>query len=178
MRRMNIKPFLPSFGLIVGLALVASNVAMAGVSHSLNVGGRYHQKHSVFTGLPYDDGDISGSVAYEYRDADALWQVACDLTPEFESRDDLDYGITPQLNLLLVDRMVQGGLGILSTYTHGDAGGDWMDMYWQLILGLALPFPGPFKVQVNAYYVFEEWGDIGEFDVGDIEYGAYIGYTF
>jgi hypothetical protein len=165
-------------GLVVGVALAGSTLALADVSQSLNVGAKYHQKHSVFTALPYDDGDISYSVAYEYRDADALWQLACDVTPEFESRDDLDYGVTPQLNLLLVDRIFQGGLGVLSTFTDGEMGSDWMDLYWQFILGLALPLPGPFSVQINAYYVFESWSDVGDFDVDDIEYGAYVGYKF
>lgn len=165
-------------GLILGVSVAVSGVAMAGVSQSFNVGGKYHQKHSAFAELPYDDGDISYSVAYEYHDEDAFWQLACDVTPEFQERDDFEYGVTPQLNLLLTDQIFQGGLGILSTYTHGDAGGDWMDLYWQFILGVTIPLPGPFTLEANAYYVFDEWGNLGDFDFGDVEYGAYFGYRF
>jgi hypothetical protein len=178
MRGMKSNKFLHGSGLILGLVVAASSVALADVSQSFNVGGKTHQKHSTFTDLPYDDGDISYSVAYEYRDVDALWQLACDMTPEFKNHDDIEYGVSPQLNLLLVDRIFQGGVGILSTYTHNEEGGEWMDMYWQFILGLSLPLPGPFTVQVNSYYVFENWGDVGDFDFGDVEYGAYLGYKF
>jgi hypothetical protein len=177
-RGMKTNKILHGSGLILGLVIAASSVALADVSQSFNVGGKYHQKHSAFIELPYDEGDISYSLAYEYRDADALWQLACDLTPEFKSRDDLDYGVSPQLNLLLVDRVFQGGVGILSTYTSGEDSGEWMDMYWQFILGLSLPLPGPLTLQVNSYYVFKSWGDVGDFDVGDVEYGAYLGYKF
>ena len=178
MRPMKTNKLTACLGLMLGLSVAASGVAIAGTGQSFDVGAKYHRLHSSFKELPYDDGDISYSVAYEYHDEDAFWQLACDVTPEFKSRDDLEYGMTPQLNLLATDRIFQGGLGILSTYTHGDTGGNWMDMYWQFILGVSIPLPGPFTLEANAYYVFDEWGHVSDFDFGDVEYGAYLGYRF
>jgi hypothetical protein len=33
-------------------------------------------------------------------------------------------------------------------------------------------------VQLNGSYVFESWGDLGDFDFADVEGVAYIGYAF
>ena len=164
-------------GLILGLLVAVSGVAIADTSQSFDVGARYHRLNSSFKELPYDDGDISYSAAYEYHNEDAFWQLACDVTPDLKSRSDLDYAVTPQLNLLATDRIFQGGLGILSTYTHGDAGGNWLNPYWQFILGLSIPL-GSFTVEANAYYVFDQWGNLGDFNARSIEYGAYFGYRF
>jgi hypothetical protein len=181
---MKTNKILHCFGLILGLAVASSRVALAEVSQSFDVGAKQHRDHSKFEALPYGDGDLAYSVAYEYRDNDALWQLACDLTPDLTGSDapgasaEGSYAVSPQLNLLLLDRMFQGGAGVLSTYTHSDIGGDWMDLYWQLILGIRLPLPGAISVQANAYYVFERWGDAADFDANNIEFGAYVGYKF
>ncbi len=163
--------------MIVGL-LVGSfaGMVMASTAQVVDLGARYHQKHSEFISLPYTDGDWTYGVAYEIHEANALLQLACGYTPEFADYKDLDYGITPEANLLLKDGIFQGGLGVLSTYTQGD--GEWMDMYWQWVLGLNIPLGKSFSIQANAYYVFEDWNSLSEFDFGDIEFGGYLGYKF
>jgi hypothetical protein len=180
MRRMKTNRYLHSSGLIAVLALAVANVALAEVTQSFGVGARSHQERTSFSELPFKDGDLSYSAAYEYHDGDAFWQLACDVTPGLDGSgtNAADYAITPQLNLLLKDKMLQGGVGILSTYTHGEEDGDWTDLYWQFILGVSLPLPGSLSVEINAYYVFESWDNIGEFDFGDIEYGAFLNYKF
>jgi len=163
--------------LIVGLLVgMLTGVAMASTAQVVDLGARYHQKHSEFISLPYADGDWTYDVGYEIHEENALLQLVCGYTPEFADHKDLDYGITPEANLLMKDGIFQGGLGILSTYTEGD--GKWMDMYWQWVLGLNIPLGANFSLQANAYYVFEEWGALHKFDWGDIEFGGYLGYKF
>lgn len=163
--------------LVTVIGLLPDRAAAGG--QVLSLGARYHQAHSAFVDLPFEDGDISYTAAYEYHDKDAFWQLGVDVTPEVGEGNDVDYAVTPQLNLLLKDRIFQGGLGILSTYTRDAAGkGDWMDLYWQFILGVALPLPGPLKVSANAYYTFEQWDALGDFKSEDLEYGVAVGYTF
>lgn len=164
-------------GLLVG---ALTGVALAATAQVVDLGARYHQKHSEFISLPYTDGDMTYGVAYEIHEDNALLQLACGFTPEFSDHKDIDYGITPEANLLLKDGMLQGGLGILSTYTPGigESDGDWMDMYWQWVLGVNIPLGKSFSIQANAYYVFEDWGSLGKFDFGDVEFGGYLGYKF
>ncbi len=156
-----------------------SCAAMASTATVVDLGARYHTKHSEFVSLPYADGDMTYGVGYEIHEDNALLQLACGFTPEFSDNKDLDFGVTPELNLLMKDGIYQGGVGILSTYTSGgEEDGDWMDMYWQLVLGLNIPLGKRLSLQANAYYVFEEWGKLGDFKPEDIEFGGYIGYKF
>lgn len=161
------------------LLSLLSGAAMAATATFIDLGARYHTKHSEFISLPYADGDMTYGVAYEIHEDNAMLQMACGFTPEFEDYKDWEYGVTPELNLLAKDGLYQGGVGILSTYTRdGDGKGDWMDLYWQLILGLNIPLGKNLSLQANAYYVFENWSSLGEFTFDDIEFGGYIGYKF
>lgn len=130
-------------------------------------------------GYPFAKGDLSYGATYEYEDQNALWQLGVDVTPKFKSPSAEDYAVTPQLNLLLKDQIFRGGLGILSTYTRDNAGkGDWMDLYWQFILGVEIPLPGRLVASANAYYVFDKWDNLNSFDFKDVEYGVSLGYKF
>jgi len=166
--------------LIVGMmAGTLSGIAMAASTQVIDLGVRYHQKHSEFISLPYADEDLTYGVGYEIHEENALLQLVCGFTPDFADHQELDYGITPEANLLLKDGLLQGGLGILSTYTRDAADkGDWMDMYWQWVLGVNIPLGKSFSFQANAYYVFEDWGSLSKFDFGDVEFGGYLGYKF
>lgn len=163
--------------LVVGvLVATLSSLVMAASVQVVDLGARYHVEHSAFLDLPYTDGDMTYCLGYEIHDNNALLQLVCGYTPEFSDHENLGYGITPEANLLMKDGMLQGGLGILSTYTEEP--GEWMDMYYQFVLGLNVPLGKNLSIQANAYYVFGEWDAIGDFDVGDIEFGGYLGYKF
>jgi hypothetical protein len=156
-----------------------SGAAMASTATVVDLGARYHTKHSEFVSLPYADGDLTYGVGYEIHEDNALLQLACGFTPDFKDNKDMDYGVTPELNLLAKDGIYQGGMGILSTYTRdGEGKGDWMDLYWQFVLGLNIPLGSRLSLQANAYYVFENWGSLGKFKFEDIEFGGYLGYKF
>ena len=108
------------------------------------------------------------------------WRKAdiCSAAPSLSGNVEADYAITPQLNLLFKDRMLQGGVGILSTYTTGGPQDDWTDLYWQFLVGLSFPVSAKLKLDVMAYYPFDSWGNLDQFEFEYIEYGAWIGYQF
>ena len=165
-------------GLVCGLVLTA--VMQAGAQNAIALGGRYHQDHSTFTKLPYGEGDLSYGVMYEAVEKDtSVLQLGCSMTPEFKDNNDIDYAVTPELNLLMVDRIFQGGVGILSSYLSKNVGdSEWMDLYWQFLLGARMNLSKTVSLQLSASYVFESWGDLGDFDVSDVEGVAYIGFSF
>lgn len=165
-------------GLVCGLVLAAAMQSDA-QSSMLGVGGRYHQQHSAFTQLPYAEGDLSYGVLYEALEQDtSVLQIGCSMTPEFQDNDNIDYAVTPELNLLMQDRIFQGGVGIMSSYLSKSVGdSEWMDLYWQLLLGLRMNLSQNVSLQVNGSYVFESWGDLGEFDIADVEGVAYISFA-
>ena len=160
--------------------------------HTLAVGGRYHTDNSVYTDLPFGDGDLSYDIAYEYSDkSPIIWQFGLDYAPDVSGTRDAasdgagaatngtDFVLTPQFNLLAKDNYFVGGAGILGSYIRDDQkNGEWLSPYWQMQLGLEFPLMNNLSVNASAYYVLENWGDITEFTFGDLEYGGWLKYRF
>jgi hypothetical protein len=151
---------------------------MAQAGSAVALGARYHQDHPTFEDYPFAEGDLSYGAAYEYREENGVVQLAALWTPEFSENELIDYAITPQLNMLLRDRYIMGGMGILSTYVSSELEEEWMDMYWQFILGLSIPLGKRMNLDASAYYPFKEWDQLGDFEAEDIEFGGWIGYRF
>lgn len=162
------------------LMLAASGMNLQAGDHGLAVGARYHQEHSVFEELPFEDGDIAYGLAYEYHENNAYWQLAVNVAPDINGTNALEYVITPQINLIATDNMWRAGVGVLASYLMPEDDAvdeDWTDIYWQLMVGLVFPI-GAMNLEVQAFYVLEAWDEITEFDFSDIEYGAWLGYRF
>lgn len=144
---------------------------------------RYHTEHSAFEDLPFDKGDLSGVLAYEYHESEAYWQLglgyAWDPSGSREDFADPDYVITPQINLILKDGLWEGGVGALRSYTKFDDGSsDWTSLYWQFILGVRLPAIAGFDLSVASFYTFDRWGNLSDFSSRDLEFGAKLSYRF
>ena len=144
---------------------------------AVSAGGRYHARHTTFEELPFDKGDISYTVGYEYHDQAGCWQLLVGYTPEVADGLAVDSVITPQLNLLIKDRAWIAGTGILGSYIETELESDWTDVYWQVMLGFELPLP-VFKLEILAYYPFESWSEFDEFDTDDLEYGLSMKFMF
>jgi len=166
------------FVLAVICCTVSASTAFAESGSKFGVGGRWHRSHSVYTELPFDDGDLAYGLTYEIHENDAYWQVAVTYAPDITGTNSVDSAITPQLNLILKDGRWRGGVGALSSYTMSDDEDDWTDIYWQFILGLHLGSSSRPGIDVLAYYPFESWSDLGDFDARDIEFGLWLCMTF
>lgn len=174
--------------------IAASGIALALLSrpafadespHSLNAGGRYHTENTVFTDLPYGNADISYALFYTFAEKYAAIQLGVDFAPDVSGTRDApntnktDYVVTPQLNLIIKDRIFRAGVGLLTGYIRDDkGGGDWLDPYWQMMLGLDIPLGKNFSVEGNVYYVLETWDKIADFRLKEIEYGLWLNYHF
>lgn len=165
-------------GLVCCIVLVASIQTYA--ESGLALGGRYHQDHGTFTELPYSQGDLSYGVMYEiFEKGASVLQLGCSMTPEFDNAPDLDYALTPEMNLMMRDGIFQGGFGLMSSYLSKlDGDSEWMDLYYQFLLGLRFDLSKKVSFQINASYVYAEWDEIFDFDFSDVEGTAYIGYSF
>jgi len=157
--------------------LSLQGLAIAG--HALTGGARYHMLHSEYVELPFDEGDLSYLLGYEYHEGSAFWQLLVGYAPDISEGDDgrgigVNSVITPQINLIFEDRNFLGGVGVLASYIEMedevDLESDWTDVYWQLMLGYQIPLPA-FQVEIMAYYPYEKWELLSDFDFGDIEYG-------
>jgi len=162
-------------------------------SHGITAGARMHVEHSAFTALPFDDGDFGYLLAYEYHEGLGLWQAGVEYAPSPDGDPNVDYVVTPQVSLILQDRIFRAGLGVLWSYVARDSAGvtppsdetppediidGWSDPYWQFNLGLSFPIRERFALSIDSFYVFEKWGSLKEFDIGDIEFGASFSVKF
>ena len=151
---------------------------MAQSSSKYSLGIRQHVNHSVYSELPFDDGDLSYGIAYEIHEYVSYWQIVLEYTPDLSGTNSLDYAITPQVNLIVEDGNWRGGLGLLKTYVAGGDDDDWTDLYWQLLFGIHLGTSRKPELDVYAHYVFESWSDLGDFDGSDIEFGLWLSFPF
>jgi hypothetical protein len=152
--------------------------------YAISVGVRRHVDHTIFTTLPFEEGDMSYDIALESHNDSAGWQLVFAYTPDVsgeglvnQTTQKVDRVMTPQLNLLLKDGIWRGGVGILASYLRTDTESDWTDLYYQFTLGISLPISS-FDIDISAFYTFEKWDLLEEFEFDDIELGARLRYTF
>jgi hypothetical protein len=173
--------------LLAGLATVwmatpATHAGTPSTQSALGVGVRTHALSSTFEDYPYDDGDLSYGIAYEYHESAAYWQLGVDFADNANRTNTIDTVITPQLNLIFKDNIWRGGAGILGSYiTYSsedpEAEDEWTDLYYQFLLGISIPV-GSIAIDVFAAYPFADWGDLGDFEAGDIEVQGWVKYLF
>lgn len=160
--------------LTAGSGVLANEIS----STVVGAGARYHANHSVFTDLPYDDGDISVAVYYEGHQVDTFWQFGVEYAFDLGGSETVNYVITPEFNLLWKDGIWFGGIGILYPYIDDEvSGGDWLDLYWQGILGAKIPI-GILNIDLGVHYPFEKWSVVDEIDVKDLDYTAGLSVEF
>lgn len=144
------------------------------VAHKIGTGIRFHRDNSAFEGLPFREGDLTYQFYYEYHEGIGYWQIGLGYTP---SLDEVEKVITPQLSLIIKDRIYRAGIGVLKSYiSDKDKNFEDTDIYYQFILGLSFPIK-KFSLDLNGLYSFEKWRDF-DFDAKDIEYSASISFTF
>ena len=168
-------------------ALCLAPAPRAQAEHLLDLGARYHAAHRQFDKLPFGNGDISYLLAYSYAESLALWQLGVDFAPDVSGEmalagdrvvGDIDYAVTPQLNLIIKDNYFRGGMGVRTSYVEAEDDSEWLDPYWQFLLGLNFPLMDRFSLDASTSYVFEHWEKLDGFDFRDLEYQLTLNVKF
>ncbi len=150
-------------------------------SHVVSITSHMHGKHSTFDSLPFDDGDVGCLLAYEFHEGIGFWQAGVEFLNTPEGDPSVDYVLTPQLSLILKDRIYRAGFGVLWNYLKIDdpeMESNWSKPFWQFTLGVGYPFRNKMELSAYSYYIFEEWEEFGNFNFEDIEYGISLSYRF
>ena len=161
------------------LFVCVSQMSLATGNTAWNVGVRQHAAQPDFPDISFGDDILSYGISMSAYDAGGYWEAGILYTPEIDGIDDMDYALTPQLNLVMTENFWRMGLGGARTYVNGDGDDSgWRDFFWQMIIGLGLPGVGSANLEVRAIYIFDDWGDIGDFDTDNLEYALWIGIPF
>jgi len=131
----------------------------SGGTHKLSLGARYHDEVKSVYGLPFESGDLSWLLAYEYHEKIAFWQLGVGYAPESNTDRDAKV-ITPQINLIFKDGIYRLGTGALQSYVDMDGNTDWTSLYWQVIAGIDVPLGLNASIGIYGCYVFHRWDEI------------------
>ncbi len=140
-------------------------------------GARLHDEFPGLPELPVEKDDLSYELMYEFHDGIGYWQVGAGYMPEPDDKR-FEYLITPQVNLILKDRIYRLGAGALKTYVKTEDDTAWTDLYWQVIAGLGFPIGSFISIDICAHYVFTDWKKIGDTDMAAVDYTAHLALSF
>jgi len=168
---------------LLALILFADNVQaqQMGRTSAVTVGVRQYNNHPDDTEFPFGDSDLGYLMAYEFHEGNAFWQFGLGYTPSASATSqvaEVEYVITPQLHLVYQDGSLMMGVGALKHYISDTNGKHWTSIYWELMLGLQLPISTSVSIQGLACYQFRDWGNLGDFDTSEIEFGVNLSCKF
>ncbi len=191
--------------LITAVACLITTTAQARKKYGpIALGARYHQEHSIYEAMPFGDGDFSYGLFYEAQDGNGILQFGVSFASDVSGStlmtdtgdndiEPIDQVFTPEINMLFRDGGWLFGVGMLMNYIeiNEDVGvgqevvaealeqeeDDWSDLYWQMLLGYRFNLGGS-ELNVMAYYPYEDWGDLGDIDFDDFNYGGQWVFRF
>jgi hypothetical protein len=175
---MNKRPVLLLAALLAGSAAVASGQSASGTS-AWTVGARYHSEGAVPPEVHYAKGDTSYLLGYRYTENKVSWHLAAEYAPNVGTSNNVDYVITPQINLLFADRYFLFGAGALMSYLKDDTLDDpWSALYFHLMAGVEFPLGQRWSVAALAEYPFKKAKDFGDFDLDRVDFMGMLSYRF
>lgn len=140
-------------------------------------GVRLYDEFPGLKNFPIEKDDLGYELLYEYHEGIGYWQLGAAYIPAPDD-DRFDYLVSPQINLILKDRIYRIGTGAMKTYVKTNSDKYWTDLCWQMILGLGLPLGDHLSIDVYAHYVFKSWKDFTDTDQAAIDYSALVSVNF
>jgi len=165
--------------LTTGITTAAALKGQSSNSSRIAVGARYHQGHTTIKRWPFEDGNMSYGLSYALFDGLGYLEAGLDYAPEGIEGSTVEDVWIPRLNMAINDGIFVAGIGIANGFVRRTVGGSqWTGLLYQFHLGLEIPLGNSLEIGGGAYYSFDDWGEIGDFEVDDLEYGVRIGYRF
>ena len=171
-RRMNTPR---SLALILLVLCAAASQAGQRVRSRAGVGARYYSGQDTEIAAPFDN-DTSYGLVYEYHEGGTFWQFGVSYASSMGSNH-VDAVITPEINLMVTDGGWRGGIGVLASHIETEDDSDWSDIHYQFILGFEIPV-GALALNFQTYYVFDDFDNLDEFDIDELDVSAYLMYQF
>ena len=163
--------------LVVSAACVSQLSLAQNSMNTWGIGVRQHAKQPDFPEISFGD-EVSYGLSLSAVDSAGYWQGGLLYTPEISGMEDADYAVTPEINLVLSEKVWRMGVGGAKTYVKSETEGGWRDFFWQLLVGIGLPGLGAGTLEARAIYIFDDWNNVGDFDTDNIEYAIWMGIPF
>ena len=164
--------------LFAGFAAAASAQSFPG-SSAWTLGARYHSEVTVPPEVHYAKGDTSYLFGYRYTESQISWHLAAEYAPNVGVSNNVDYAVTPQINLLFADSVFLFGAGALMSYVQDPERDDkWSAVYFHLMAGLELPLGQRWSLAALAEFPFKKSRDFKEFDLQHVDVLGMVSYRF
>ena len=138
----------------------------------------HDNRADTFEDRPYGKDDISYGLFVEAFEGVGGWRFGAMYSGDLSGAPGADSVITPEIALLVVDRIWETGFSVLIDYVDVDGDTDWGDVYFQTQLGLNLPLGNSVQAGIHAFYPFSSISDITDFGFDDLDYGIQIRVMF
>lgn len=148
---------------------------------SASAGIIQHSEHPAGFEYPFSNGDLSYPVAYEYHEGNSYWQIGAVFSPHVSATSTVGSAqsvISPQLSLVYTWPRVFAGIGITKHYVKYENMSQWSSLFWHAQVGVRLPVTDVFELRAAGYYQFRNLGDLGDFDLRELEWGVSVAYAF
>lgn len=146
---------------------------------SLIVLGRRHADLSEsMSDRPYGDGDVSYGVFADLFDGAGAWRLGASFSDDVSGVEGVDQVITPELGLLVVDRIWETGIAVLVDYVETESDSDWGDVYFQAHLGLNFQVTSSLSAGIQASYPFDSIDGLSDVDFDALDFAGVVRFSF
>jgi len=166
-----------AFILLLSLVCFSQAALAQKTAKTWGFGIRQHTEQPDYPDISFGD-EVSYGLSLSAIDAGGYWHAALLYTPDFAGVSDADYALTPEVNLILTENAWRVGIGGARTYVSSDTDSGWRDFFWQMSLGIGLPGFGKGTLEARAIYIFDDWGNVGDFETDNLEYAIWMGIPF
>lgn len=169
---------------LTGILLIlvhATRLQAAGMTryyHQVSVGSRIHLLNEKLESLPLSNGDRSFLLLYDINELgiNGYWQIGAGLTPSPDGTPETNDLVTPQVNILFRDKNFSWGVGVLQSYLRTLRESYWTDLYGQIIIRYLIPVNKTIALDLNGYYVLDDWKRAAKIDYKKLEFGILINF--
>jgi hypothetical protein len=139
---------------------------------------KQHDARENFEERPYGKDDLSYGIFLEAFEGIGGWKIGAMYADDVSGIEGVDSVITPELSLMVVDRIWETGLSVLIDYVDADGEADWGDFYFQTQLGVNIPLGDRIQLGAHAFYPMESIGDIVDIGFNDLDYAVQVRVMF
>lgn len=131
-----------------------------------------------FAERPYGDEDLSYGAYLDLFEGVGGWRFGASYSGDLTGLEVVDSVITPEISLLVVDRIWETGISLLIDYIDVDGDTAWGDLYFQTQLGINLPLGDRIQLGAHAYYPLESISDITDIGFSDLDVAVQLRVMF
>lgn len=158
------------------LCLLMSSPVFAQMAASVMV--KQHDARPDFAERPYGKDDMSYGLFFDAFDGKGGWRFGAMYSDDVTGISAVETVITPEIALLVADRIWETSIAVLIDYVEGSGESEWGDVYFQTQLGFNIPLGNSVMLGAHAFYPMESIGDLVDIGFNDLDFAVQLRIFF